>query len=421
MTGATPTTLAELPELSPDLALRYWTEDVVGAVDALAASGATGLHRLAPDMVLAFRNDDVWRLSSQAAVGNTTAEGLARLLAAVGYDDPDGGFIPLYAHQVFAFHAPRHRPARRVLTRQLTPSSLGRTDALAARLVATVLADLAGRPTFDLATDLSYRVSAAFFGALCGLDDDEVVAAQHHVEDIARVFLNLPTPEDVRAVSVAVEAYLALVTHAVDRTLAGGPADPLAVEVLGALRDDLAGLGDPDVGLFAAANLFDGFHTTGAGIATALAVLLARPDDAARVRADPTRAAAAYDEATRLAPPLVLTHHLAVEDVEHDGVAIPEGTTVVLHWAGANRDPLAFADPGRFDLDRPPGPLLTFGRGPHACPGRSVSRRLAERVIGAVLAGGEDLVVDPTEGEWLSAASAAGLVRQPVRRHPPDR
>ena len=61
------------------------------------------------------------------------------------------------------------------------------------------------------------------------------------------------------------------------------------------------------------------------------------------------------------------------------GVAIPAGATVVLDAIKGNRDPGLFgADPDAFDPDRAVDPSvarwgLSFGAGPHQCPGRSVA------------------------------------------------
>jgi cytochrome P450 len=415
------TSIDQLPNL-PDAVEALWGDDMAGAGDLLLESGATGLYQLLPGMIVAFRHDDVLRLASNPGVGNVPADVLAGLMAFIGYDDPTRGFIPLVSRQVFAYNAPLHAPARRILTRQMTPSNIGRFDAVAIRLLESILDEVSdGRP-FDLCRDLAFRLTAGVFGTLIGLDADETDEVRALTEAMSLVFLNAPTPEDVEAVSSAVERYMAMVTRAADRTLAGGRADPLAREVMQAFRDDLADLdvdGAPETaGLFAAGNFFDGFHTAGAGIANALVLLAGHPDLVARVRKAPSLASRAYDEATRLAPPLIVTNHLVIADTVHDDVTLPEGTVVVLDWGAANRDPAVFENPTEFDLDRPLGRLLTFGRGPHICPGRSMSRRLGELAINAVLDREWDLVLDPTDARWVHGASATQMTECPVHQRP---
>jgi cytochrome P450 len=423
----------EPPALPPEVAAR-WDADTAGAADLLVGSGATGLRQLLPGMVVAFRNPDVRALASDPAVGNVGADLLAQMMSFIGYDEPRRGFVPVIANQVFSFNAPLHAPARRALTRQMTPSNVARFGALADRLLDELLDGVAdGRP-LDLGTDLAQRFAARFFGALVGMDADEVVEAQHLTEAMSAVFLNAPTPAQVARVSDAVERYVDLVATAAARTLAGPapgtaiPVEPLAEELLAELAADLAAIDVPGVpatiGAFAAGNLFDGFHTAGVGIANALWALVEHPEVAERVRADRTLAAAAYDEATRLAPPLVLTNH----HVQHDTalvptgstheVALPAGTLVVLHWGAANRDPDVFDAPAAFDLDRSHQRLLTFGRGSHVCPGRSLSRFLGQRAIDAVLR--RPWVLEPGgEGPtWIEGATVTQLATCPVRPTP---
>src|SRR5690606_25970091 len=66
-------------------------------------------------------------------------------------------------------------------------------------------------------------------------------------------------------------------------------------------------------------------------------------------------------------------------DTEVAGRQIPQGALVILDAARANRDPEVFGpeadrfDPDRAVPDRVPRWGLSFGAGPHQCPGRNVA------------------------------------------------
>ena len=56
------------------------------------------------------------------------------------------------------------------------------------------------------------------------------------------------------------------------------------------------------------------------------------------------------------------------------GVAIPKGTFITIGIGAANRDPLEFPDPDRFDIAREANRHLAFGSGAHICAGLAVAR-----------------------------------------------
>ncbi len=63
---------------------------------------------------------------------------------------------------------------------------------------------------------------------------------------------------------------------------------------------------------------------------------------------------------------------------------IPRNSAVLFGIAAANRDPEVFDGPDRFDIDRRPSELLTFGPGLRTCPGMHLAQknlRVALRVL----------------------------------------
>jgi cytochrome P450 len=61
--------------------------------------------------------------------------------------------------------------------------------------------------------------------------------------------------------------------------------------------------------------------------------------------------------------------------VELHGRQIREGDKVVMWFASGNRDERVFPAPDTFDVTRPPGDHLTFGKGsPHFCRGAALAR-----------------------------------------------
>jgi cytochrome P450 len=62
------------------------------------------------------------------------------------------------------------------------------------------------------------------------------------------------------------------------------------------------------------------------------------------------------------------------EEIELDGIRIPEGTVLCLNMLGAARDPERFEDPHRFDIRRDAGRRVAFGHGLRKCLGDRLAR-----------------------------------------------
>lgn len=95
---------------------------------------------------------------------------------------------------------------------------------------------------------------------------------------------------------------------------------------------------------------------------------------------------AAVEEILRIDDPFFSSRRAATRDVHLGGEDIGEGERVLLNWTAANRDPLVFGDPDRYDPTGNAANNLVFGAGPHLCPGRALTlmelRVMVEELLG---------------------------------------
>ena len=121
--------------------------------------------------------------------------------------------------------------------------------------------------------------------------------------------------------------------------------------------------------------LLGGFDTTSNMISIGTLVLLKHPEQLRALRDDPALVNGAVEELLRY---LSIAHtvgmRLAVADLDVAGQCIHAGTAVLAPVAAANRDPLTFPDPDRFDIHRNARGHLAFGFGIHQCLGQPMAR-----------------------------------------------
>ena len=97
----------------------------------------------------------------------------------------------------------------------------------------------------------------------------------------------------------------------------------------------------------------------------------------ATLRADRTKLTRFTEEALRLRSPTQgLSTRITSQDEIFQGVVVPKGSSLHLHWAAANRDAQEFERPDEIMLDRKAVTRhVAFSQGPRSCPGSGISRQ----------------------------------------------
>ena len=109
-------------------------------------------------------------------------------------------------------------------------------------------------------------------------------------------------------------------------------------------------------------------------VGNGLYALLRNRQELERWQHDPLLTPNAVEELMRFDTPLHLFNRWLLDDVTYKGHRFPFGTQVALLLGAANRDPCAFENPARLDLDRVKNPHVSFGGGIHYCLGAPLAR-----------------------------------------------
>ena len=154
-----------------------------------------------------------------------------------------------------------------------------------------------------------------------------------------------------------------------------------------------------------------GGESTTSLLGNAVRILAEHRDLQHELRENPELIPMFVEEALRLEPPFRYHMRFVPHDTELGGVAIPAGSTALLLWGSANRDPEMFDQPETIDLTRKvPRRHVAFGRGIHHCVGAPLARVEARIVLTVLLARTKEITLDPQNPpKWADSLM--------VRRH----
>ncbi|MFE9043634.1 cytochrome P450 [Streptomyces sp. NPDC007818] len=226
-------------------------------------------------------------------------------------------------------------------------------------------------PTADLVTAFAKPIPTIVICEILGVPYEDRASFQQQIDTFMGGEVS---DEELIAAYTATQEYLA-------RLVAAKRAHPTD-DVLSELTD--SDLSDEELKGISLILLAAGFDTTANMLALGTFALLQHPEQLAALRADPSLTDGAVEELLRYLSVAKTFMRTALEDVEVGGQTIEAGTTVVLSYHTANRDPERFTDPGALDIRRPFDGHLAFSHGVHQCLGQQLARiemRVAFRAL----------------------------------------
>ena len=117
-----------------------------------------------------------------------------------------------------------------------------------------------------------------------------------------------------------------------------------------------------------------GHDTTSSSTGGAMWALAERPQELAKVKANPALIPGLVDESIRWTTPVRHFMRSAAQDTTVGGHAFKADDWFMLCYPSGNRDETVFDDPLEFRVDRSPNRHLAFGYGPHVCLGQHLAK-----------------------------------------------
>ncbi|BBY05647.1 cytochrome P450 [Mycobacterium noviomagense] len=177
------------------------------------------------------------------------------------------------------------------------------------------------------------------------------------------------------------------------------------------------GLDDVEIAGFATLLGGAGAETVTKLIGNAAMVFARNPDQWQKLLDDRSKIPAAVEELLRYEAPSQYNVRCSRKEVTLHGVTIPAGKPVFLIGGSANRDPEAWTDPDKFDIDRDPHEALNvgFGYGIHSCLGAALARMESAIALEKLLDFMPRYEVDWDGCKRVNMQNVAGWQNVPVR------
>ncbi len=189
-----------------------------------------------------------------------------------------------------------------------------------------------------------------------------------------------PVPSEVREGVTGLREYF---TREIEHRRTN-PGDDL-VSALVAAHDHDEILNPEELLAFVVLLLIAGNETTTNLIGNGLLALARNPGEFERLRTDPALIPSAVEEMLRYDSPVQTLMRFAANDTEIGGTPVETGAMIAVLFGAANRDPVQFPDPGKFDVGRAPNDHIAFGEGIHFCLGAPLARLEARIALEAII------------------------------------
>ena len=306
---------------------------------------------------------------------------------------------------------PDHDIPRRVLMRALSPKVVADLRAPFAQSASALIAELAGRDQIEAVQDLAEAFPTSVFPRAVGIREPD---ARKLIDYGAMVFNAIGPDNDLRR-----------------RIMARGPdivpwineqclrenltSDGIGAAIYAAADDGT--ITEDQAGMLVRSLLSAGVDTTVTGIGNAIWCLAQNPEQFDLLRADPTRALAAFEETLRYTSPVQAFCRTACVDTTVAGIEIEDGTKILCMLGAANLDPDHWPDAHRFDITRKTAGHIALGVGVHNCVGQNIARAEGQAVLAALA---EQVVRIELTGDpvWRPNNAIHALDRLPVRLVP---
>jgi cytochrome P450 len=334
------------------------------------------------------------------------------------YTSTRGASFPAFAEEVadgsnnmMLQDDPSHRRVRDMAGRSFSPRVVAQFDGWVRRITRDCLDRAFDSHRFDFVKDVASVIPAEVIAELMGVPSED----RHLVVDWSKGLFERDAPDGRERAGKAVVSLLRYAMALREQKRARPGVD--VVSELVAAEAEGNGMSSAEFRHFIMVLLAAGFETTHTLIAQSALLLLgdSQIEEASRAAIRAGGVSALTGEFLRYVSPPMNMARFTTRDTELSGQRLLKGQMVVMWFVAANRDPLVFADPHRFDAARTPNNHVAFGPpgSPHYCLGQALGR-LEGRILLEELLGRREWLALTGSPEHSGGVFINGLKALPV-------
>jgi cytochrome P450 len=309
------------------------------------------------------------------------------------------------AESILSMDPPKHTRIRQLVGMAFTPRRVEEMRPRARQIASGLIDDMAAAgPPADLVQGFSFAFPSIVICELLGIPEADR-------RQFRRLY-STATPEEQQEIFLNLfSSFDGLIAQRRER-----PRDDLLSWLVQA-RDNDDRLSETELLFLGVSLLVGGYETSAHQITNMVYTLLTHRQQLDLLRARPELIPPAVEEMLRvIVLGSAINPRIATVDVQLGDVLVRAGEPVLAAATAANRDESVFARPDDFDVTRQPNPHLSFGYGPHFCPGAHLARMELQVSLATILSRlpGLRIAVPESDLTWQEGTTMRGLTAFPL-------
>jgi cytochrome P450 len=271
---------------------------------------------------------------------------------------------------------PDHRHMRSLLNKVFTPRAIQSQRQMVTEKIDKYLSKV-DPDRFDAVQELSAPFPVEVITTMLGVPEEHAQQVRHWIDES---LTREPGQVEVGEQGMQANINTAMLYYELVKQRREEPRDDLFSKLIDAEieREDgeMTKLDDIEIAGFATLLGGAGAETVTKLVGNAPFVFGRNPEQWQKLQDDRSKIPAAVEELLRYEAPSQYQVRRSMKDVHLHGVTIPAGKPIFLINGAANRDPEAWTDPDKFDVDRDrtEAQNMGFGYGIHSCLGAALAR-----------------------------------------------